>query len=194
MITFPEYGDIYIFDFNTVPGSVTAGKRPAVILQTDEWINHEPAVIIAPISFRYKQTFLINHVVLGKRFGLKKDSMILLEEMQTVDQSKLGRYIGHITEEHLLRRIDQGIKRVLELRSKPYVPVTPVAKVRKRKKKRFVYDQRDVMCLCPVCKNTYRHRGYRLISVPGTKETCDLCNHRQGFDYAVVGLLSRPKT
>ena len=109
MITFPKYGDIYIFDFSTVPGSVTTGKRPAVILQTDEWIDHEPAVIIAPIAFRYWQTFLINHVVLGKRFGLKKDSMILLEQMQTVNQDALGRYIGHITEDHLLRRIDQGI-------------------------------------------------------------------------------------
>lgn len=192
MISFPEYGDIFIFDFGTSPDSVTAGKRPAVILQTDEWIDHEPAVIIAPISFRYKQTYLINHVVLGKRFGLKKDSMILLEQMQTVNQEALGRYIGHITEDHILRRIDQGIKRVHELRSRPSVPEAPEAKVRKRKKKkRFVYDERDVMCLCPVCRNTYRHRGFRLISVPGIKETCDLCNHRQGFDYAVVGILSR---
>ena len=192
MITFPEYGDIYIFNFSTAPDSVTAGKRPVVILQTDEWIDHEPAVIIAPISFRYKQTYLINHVVLGKRFGLKKESMILLEQMQTVNQGSLGRYIGHITEDHILRRIDQGIKRVHELKSRPSIPEEPKAKVRKRKKeKRFIYDERDVMCLCPVCRNTYRHRGFRLISVPGTKETCDLCNHRQGFDYAVVGILSR---
>ncbi|MBR5180818.1 MAG: type II toxin-antitoxin system PemK/MazF family toxin [Clostridiales bacterium] len=192
MITFPEYGDIFIFDFGTDPNSIIAGKRPAVILQTDEWIGHEPAVIIAPISFRYKQTYLINHVVLGKRFGLKKDSMILLEQMQTVNQAALGRYIGHITEDHLLRRVDQGIKRVLELRSRSPVPESSVTKVCKRKKKkRFAYDERDVMCLCPVCKNMYRHRGFRLISVPGTKETCDLCNYRQGFDYAVVGLISR---
>lgn len=191
MISFPEYGDIFLFDFGTVPGSVTAGKRPAVILQTDEWIGHEPAVTIAPITFKYWQTFLINHVVLGKRFGLKKDSMILLEQMQTVNQDTLGRYIGHITEDHLLRRIDQGIKRVIELRSRSSVPEAPVIKVRKRKKKRLVYNRRDVMCLCPVCRNMYRHRGFKLINIHGSKDTCDLCNYRQGFDYAVVGLLSR---
>ncbi len=190
MISFPEYGDIFIFDFGTEPSYVTSGKRPVVVLQTDEWIDQEPAVVIAPITFKYWQTFLINHVVLGKRFGLKKDSMILLEQMQAVNQDALGRYIGHITEDHLLRRINQGVKRVIELRSRPAVPEVPGIKVHKLKK-RIVYDQRDVMCLCPVCRDTYRHRGFRLVSIHGPKDTCDLCNYRQGFDYAVVGLLSK---
>jgi hypothetical protein len=57
--------------------------------------------------------------------------------------------------------------------------------------KRLVYSNRDVMCLCPVCRDAYRHRGYRLVNVHGTKAICDLCNYRQGFDYAVVGLLTR---
>lgn len=190
MISFPEYGDIFIFDFGTEPSYGTSGKRPVVVLQTDEWIDQEPAVIIAPITFKYWQTFLINHVVLGKRFGLKKDSMILLEQMQAVHQDALGRYIGHITEDHLLRRINQGVKRVIELRSRPAVPEAPLVKVNKRKKRLF-YDQRDVMCLCPVCRDTYRHRGFRLVRIHGPKDTCDLCNYRQGFDYAVVGLLSK---
>ena len=62
---------------------------------------------------------------------------------------------------------------------------------RKKRHKKPAYNPRDIMCLCPVCKDSYRHRGFRVISAGGTKDICDLCNYRTGFDYAVVGLLTR---
>ena len=62
---------------------------------------------------------------------------------------------------------------------------------KKKRKKKNAYDERDVMCLCRVCRNQYRNRGYHLIPVGGDSDLCDLCNYRVGFDYAVDGLISR---
>ena len=53
------------------------------------------------------------------------------------------------------------------------------------------YDERDVMCLCPICRDTYRHRGFKVIALESCSDVCDICNYRRGFDYAVVGILSR---
>ncbi len=55
------------------------------------------------------------------------------------------------------------------------------------------YNERDIICLCPVCRDAYRHRGCKVISVEGNSDTCDICNYRLGHDYAVVGLLSGGK-
>lgn len=60
-----------------------------------------------------------------------------------------------------------------------------------KKKKKPFYDERDVMCLCKVCRNSYLHRGYKVISLGGTTDICDLCNYRVGSDYAVDGLISK---
>ncbi len=53
------------------------------------------------------------------------------------------------------------------------------------------YDERDVMCLCPICSDSYRNRGYKLIPVGGESDMCNICNYRIGLDYAVDGLISR---
>ncbi len=68
---------------------------------------------------------------------------------------------------------------------------TTKKKRKKRKKKKPAYSPRDIMCLCPVCRDVYRHRGFRVLNVGGTKDVCDYCNYRTGVDYAVVGLLTR---
>ena len=61
-----------------------------------------------------------------------------------------------------------------------------------KKKKTPKLDPRDIMCLCPKCREQYRLRGFRVISVEGGySDTCDWCNYRRGYDYYVVGLLSR---
>ena len=55
-----------------------------------------------------------------------------------------------------------------------------------------VLNERDVMCLCPVCRDQYRHRGFRVVPKRnGYSDICDWCNFRRGYDYYVVGLLSR---
>ena len=192
MINYPKFGDIFMYDFGLDDNSARIGIHPVAVVRLEDQNENSNSIIIAPVTSKYKQSCQITHVLLGKRFGLKKSSVILLEQMRLVDPNRLGRYVGHISETHILRRINQGLKRAIELQNRPSVSIVSSPKPRKRKRKnRPVINTRDVMCLCPVCRNMYRHRGVKLIPVYGTKDMCDLCNYRQGFDYAVVGLLTR---
>lgn len=181
-----------MYDFGLDDNSARIGIHPIAVVRLEDQNENSNSIIIAPVTSKYKQSCQITHVLLGKRFGLKKSSVILLEQMRLVDPNRLGRYVGHISETHILRRINQGLKRAIELQNRPSVSIVSSPKPRKRKRRnRPVINTRDVMCLCPVCRNMYRHRGVKLIPMYGTKDTCDLCNYRQGFDYAVVGLLTR---
>ncbi len=175
-------GDIYLCDFGLIPGSVQQGIRPAVVVQNDQYNASSPTTIIAPLTSELKRQDMYSHIVIGKRFGLHKSSMVLLEQIRTVNQTALRTNIGHIDDEDLMEQIDQGIKKVLAIRSE---------RREKKRKERLVYDERDVVCLCPACLNTYRNRGFETVRVGDTSDICDLCNHRTGFDYAVIGLLSR---
>lgn len=195
MSNYPKFGDIFMYSSRLNDSSIKSGFRPVVVIRPEDPNENSDSIVVAPITSKYKQSCQINHVVLGKRFGLKKSSVILLEQMKWANPDHLERYVGHITEAHILRRINQGLKRAIEIQNNPEATAVPPLKIRKnRKKKTSFYSNRDVMCLCPVCRDSYRHRGFKVVNVRGTKGMCDLCNYRQGFDYAVVGLLSRPKT
>ena len=175
--TFVKRGDIVLCNFKAYGGSVQRGYRPAVILQNDKYNASSPTTIVAPITSSKKRTELFAHIVLGKRFGLLKPSMILLEQVQTVNQDELGKCVGHIDDEEVINRIDRGLRKVLDMKNR----LNPSS----------AYDERDVMCLCSVCRNVYSNRGFSVIRIGGDSGQCDLCNYRPGIDYAVVGLLSR---
>ncbi len=191
MSNYPKFGDIFMYSSRRDGDSVKSGVRPVVVIRPVDPNENSESIVIAPVTSKYKQSCQINHVLLGKRFGLKKSSVILLEQMKWVNPDHLERYVGHITEAHILRRINQGLKRAIEIQNNPGITAVSFPKIRKSRKKKFSYSNRDIMCLCPVCRDFYRHRGFRLVNVHGTKDTCSLCNYRQGFDYAVVGLLTR---
>lgn len=183
-------GDIvyYVFRSFKKNGSVQTGHRQAVVVQHDE--TNESSIVIAPITHRLRKTEMYSHVYLGEQFGLARTSMLLLEQVRTVNVEDLGEKIGHIDDEEILDCIDQGLEKVLALREEKKATL-PKKRRKRKKKKKFVIDPRDIMCLCPVCRNSYRHRGFRVLNAGGTKDICDLCNYRTGVDYAVVGLLSR---
>ena len=201
MITKPmNRGDIVFVNFGDNSGSVQSGYRPAVVLQRNRYNKSSNTTIVAPITSVGKRTEMVSHVYIGKRFGLLERSMILLEQIQTIDQEAIDTCAGHIKDEDIMRRINEGLRKVLELNDKELDAThvlkrcktsEGIAERKKRRKKKPAFNQRDVMCLCPVCKDSYRHRGFRVIRAGGFKDTCDLCNYRTGFDYAVVGLLSR---
>jgi len=108
-------GDIVIFDFGTNNGNVQGGVRPAVALQSNA---QSPVTIIAPLTTELKKPQMPAHVILGKRFGLRESSMVLLEQLVTVNKSSLGPYIGHIDDPQVMRLIDQGLCKTLGIQSK----------------------------------------------------------------------------
>lgn len=203
MITKPiNRGDIVLVNFGDNPGSVQNGYRPAVILQRNRYNKSSTTTIVAPITSVTKRTKMSSHVFIGRRFGLLERSMVLLEQIQTIDQDAIDTCVGHIKDDDIMRRINEGLRAVLELNDNDF-DATHVLKrcktsegiaerkKRPKKKRKPSFSQRDVMCLCPRCRDSYRHRGFRVIRAGGTRDICDLCNYRTGSDYAVVGLLTR---
>ena len=111
-----ERGDIILYSFKAT-GSVQNGLRPAVIIQNTKQNASSPTTIIAPLTSELKKTQMFAHVVLGKRFGLRQSSQVLLEQLQTVNIADFGPYIGHIDDEEILHLIDLGLCKVLGIQS-----------------------------------------------------------------------------
>jgi mRNA interferase MazF len=97
-------GDIFYADLSPVIGSEQGGIRPVVIVQNDVGNKHSPTVIAAAITSRVDKTKLPTHIeVMADRFGLAKNSVILLEQIRTLDKRRLRERIGHLDDEAMLR-------------------------------------------------------------------------------------------
>ncbi len=105
-------GDIYYADLSPVVGSEQGGVRPVLIVQNDVGNRYSPTVIAAAITSRLGKNRLPTHIdVLAERadrVGLTKDSVILLEQMRTIDKKRLGEKMGHLDEE-TMTAVDNAI-------------------------------------------------------------------------------------
>ena len=91
-------GDIYYADLSPVVGSEQGGIRPVVILQNNVGNRHSPTVIAAAITSRKGKHKLPTHVNLDAPVpGLYRDSIILLEQLRTIDKSRIDNYLGKVT-------------------------------------------------------------------------------------------------
>lgn len=108
-------GDIFYADLRPVVGSEQGGVRPVLIIQNDVGNKHSPTVICAAITSRMNKAKLPTHVELDtRRCAMIKDSVILLEQLRTIDKQRLREKICHIDEE-LLSRVDEALLISLEL-------------------------------------------------------------------------------
>ena len=90
-------GDIYYADLSPVIGSEQGGLRPVLIVQNDVRNKYSPTVIAAAITSRMSKTKLPTHIdVPGEDAGLAKDSIILLEQIRTIDKKRLKEKMGTI--------------------------------------------------------------------------------------------------
>ena len=88
-------GDIFYADLTPSVGSEQGGVRPVVIIQNDVGNQHSPTVIAAAITSRVEKRKLPTHIKLyGGQKGLHRDSVILLEQVRTLDRTRLREYIG----------------------------------------------------------------------------------------------------
>lgn len=93
-------GDIYYADLSPVVGSEQGGMRPVLIIQNDVGNRYSPTVIAAAITSRMGKTRLPTHIdVYADKVGLSKDSVILLEQVRTLDKRRLGEKMGHLDDE-----------------------------------------------------------------------------------------------
>lgn len=102
-------GQIYYADLSPVKGSEQGGIRPVLIIQNDIGNKYSPTTIIAIITTRQTKANLPTHIWLNAECGLPKDSMVELEQLRTIDKTRLSDFTGTVSEE-VMKEIDMAIK------------------------------------------------------------------------------------
>lgn len=108
-------GDIYYADLRPVVGSEQGGVRPVLIIQNDIGNKHSPTVICAAITSQMNKAKLPTHVELdSSRYALVKDSVVLLEQLRTIDKKRIRDKVCHLDRE-ILRKVERALLISLDL-------------------------------------------------------------------------------
>lgn len=102
-------GDIYYADLSPVIGSEQGGVRPVLIVQNDVGNKYSPTVIVAAITSQINKAKLPTHIEVDARdYGLSKDSVVLLEQVRTIDKKRLKEKTGHF-DDTLMDKVNDAI-------------------------------------------------------------------------------------
>ncbi len=103
-------GDMFYADLSPVVGSEQGGIRPVLIIQNDLGNKYSPTVIAAAITSQTGKTKLPTHIEIdSKLYGLKSNSVVLAEQIRTIDKSRLKEKIGHITDEKIIDKVNNAL-------------------------------------------------------------------------------------
>lgn len=102
-------GDIYYADLSPVVGSEQGGIRPVLVIQNNMGNRHSPTVICAAITSKLNKAKLPTHIEISTRdYKIVKNSVILLEQIRTIDKQRLREYVCHI-DPAMMKRVDEAI-------------------------------------------------------------------------------------
>ena len=102
-------GELYYADLSPVVGSEQGGIRPVLVVQNDVGNKYSPTVIAAAVTSKINKAKLPTHIELpSNTYGLQKDSVILLEQIRTLDKRRLKERIGELNET-TMSRVDNAI-------------------------------------------------------------------------------------
>ena len=134
-------GDIYYADLRPVVGSEQGGVRPVLIIQNDMGNRYSPTVICAAITSKMNKAKLPTHIALNSEdYGIVKDSVILLEQVRTIDKSRLREKVCHL-DESVMRRIKQGLEVAWHCVHKKKPPNFGYLRLRKRTNKKHLWEE-----------------------------------------------------
>ena len=103
-------GDIYYADLSPIIGSEHGGVRPVLIIQNDVGNRHSPTIICAAITSRMNKAKLPTHIEISSgRYHLVKDSVILLEQIRTIDKQRLREYVCHV-DSRMMGKVNHAIQ------------------------------------------------------------------------------------
>lgn len=103
-------GDIYFADLNPVVGSEQGGQRPVLVIQNNIGNEYSPTIIVAAITSKIDKAKLPTHVEIeASKYGLDKNSVVLLEQIRTIDKRRLVAKLAHV-ERELLEKVDEALK------------------------------------------------------------------------------------
>ncbi len=102
-------GDIFYADLSPVVGSEQGGIRPVLVVQNDVGNKYSPTIIAAAITSQINKAKLPTHIEINaEEYGLAKDSVVLLEQIRTIDKKRLREKIGHLDDE-LMEKVNEAI-------------------------------------------------------------------------------------
>ena len=108
-------GDIYYADLSPVVGSEQGGIRPVLIIQNDVGNRHSPTVICAAITSRMNKAKLPTQLEIdARRYHIVKNTVVLLEQIRTIDKQRLRDLVCHLDEE-IMNKVDEAIRISFEL-------------------------------------------------------------------------------
>ncbi|AFS79084.1 transcriptional regulator of MazE [Gottschalkia acidurici 9a] len=103
-------GDVFYADLSPVIGSEQGGVRPVLVVQNDIGNKYSPTIIISAITSQINKAKLPTHVeITAPEYGLPKDSVVLLEQIRTIDKKRLREKIGHF-DDGMMGKVDCCLK------------------------------------------------------------------------------------
>ena len=109
-------GDIFYADLSPVIGSEQGGIRPVIIIQNDIGNKYSPTVIVSAITSQINKAKLPTHVeISSEEYGLNRDSVVLLEQIRTLDKKRLKEKIGHMTDSDM-KKVNRSLLISLNLK------------------------------------------------------------------------------
>lgn len=169
-----RWGDIYYCDLGRMKGSVQCGRRPVIVIQTNRLNSSSPTVTVAVITSVLKNLDMNTHIEIGTECGLKEPSMIMLEQLRTVDKlEELEEFVGFVSNEDKIIEIQRGLKFAVGLPMKPKEKRTGI-----------------LLSLCPRCREEFMGVPDNIVKrvdpLQVEKEPCDKCQVRYGYDYLIM--------
>jgi mRNA interferase MazF len=114
-INLPVRGEIYLVNFDPTLGSEIKKTRPALIIQNDVANEHSPITIVAAITSKFDATLYPTEVLISAGMGgLKQDSVVLLNQIRSIDRQRLAKKLGKVNDS-TLKKVDLAIKISLSL-------------------------------------------------------------------------------
>jgi mRNA interferase MazF len=164
-------GDLFFADLDPVIGSEQGEFRPVLVVQNNAGNTYSPTVVVVPTTGNLNKKSLPTHVLIPQSSGLDNDSLALVEQIRTIDRSRLHGYIGHI-----------GGKVQSEIDTALLVCVGI-------EERRSSKGEMLTLTLCVRCENNFRDSGYVLVKKgwQETKEECDFCKVRLGLTFGIFG-------
>ena len=167
----PYYrGELYYADLGKGIGSEQEGYRPVVIIQNNTGNKYSPTVIVAPVTTNHEaKAKLPTHCYIGAESGLDAPSVILLEQLRTIDKKRLGHFVGRLNRTHL-RQLNHALAVSIQLTE---------ANV-----------NRISICLCSTCAKKFSGMGAFSLQQRNhsqkTRELCSACKQRPGVGYDMI--------
>ncbi|WP_129598220.1 type II toxin-antitoxin system PemK/MazF family toxin [Anaerophilus nitritogenes] len=102
-------GDIFYADLSPVVGSEQGGVRPVLVVQNDIGNKYSPTVIVVAITSQINKAKLPTHIeISASEYGLTRDSVVLLEQVRTIDKKRLREKIGH-SDDEMMNKVNEGL-------------------------------------------------------------------------------------